>query len=154
MAAERFAPDVLSVLRHVGWSPRRDVSTAVEAWLERDAAALTGVSPSAAALAFLSEFGGLTLLQWGHRRTAMGNGFNSHVYPVADQLWVDTTIAVAEEDGLDLFPVGYTEDDAGELAMQPNGRMIMLHWSGRYLVGETPDEAVSQLILGDPWVSC
>lgn len=149
-AADRFPPDVRRVLEEAGWFPGRDVTTAVNHWLERFAGELAGLPLFPAARAALTEFGGLRLPQFG-RNGEPGAGFTSFtsfVHPTRGGVVTDAARIFAEEYYNPVFPLGNNEDGPSELVIDAQGRVFMLHWADEFFIGAGVDAALVALIRG------
>ena len=145
---DRFPPEVRKALTRAGWLPGRNVSDAIDDWLAEKAEALAPFTLSEPVRAFLTEFGGLILEQYGQRGD-YGAGFRSRLYPdPAGGFAVERVAAISEEYGIPLFPVGTNADGPSELAIDAQGRMFLFHWAADFLLGNTPDEGLSKLIGG------
>jgi SUKH-3 immunity protein len=145
-AEHRFPADVRAVLDRAGWFPGRDKRAAVDQWLVRAADDLAGLQFSDAARALLVEFGGLELARYSPGGVGLG-GFRSWFYPDDPPLYIDSVVGWTEETDLALFPVGTNEDGPSHLAVDPAGRLLMLHWAGDFYIG-TGDAGIINLIRG------
>ncbi|GAA2613585.1 SUKH-3 domain-containing protein [Paractinoplanes durhamensis] len=140
--AQRFPRRVGRRLRRSGWFPGRQVDIAP--WR----GAVAGVEMHPAAVAFLAEFGGLTVgvrgLGWG--RTAMQEPFE-----------LDPTLCVGEDDrfvewgeflGRPLFPLGELDHGRFLLGMAEDGAIYLVSdWLG--LIEDGPaDAALTALCQG------
>ncbi|GAA1741462.1 SUKH-3 domain-containing protein [Luedemannella helvata] len=145
-ARERFPADVYDDLAAAGWRPGRDVSVAVDGWLQR-----TGIDRELplfdAARRVLTEFGGLTVAQRGPTGKP-GGGFASHFYPARH---APTTPEIREFAGIigaRVFPVGSNEDGPSHLVVDERGRMFQLHPVADLFLGDTVDEALTWVTRG------
>jgi hypothetical protein len=149
-AAEvRFPADVREVLAGAGWFPGRNVTAAVDAWLDREAGALGGLVPSAAARRALDELGGLVLPQYGPGGR-VGGGFTSWIHPTDRSLATEYLHGFGQRLGTEVFPLGYSEDEGANLVADAAGRVFMLHWAGDLLVADGIDQAIVTLVRGMP----
>lgn len=147
-ARARFSPLVYADLSAAYWSPGRDVSAAVDAWLAR-----TGVERELpmfpAARRAMAEFGGLTLGQRGPTGEP-GKGYASTIYPAANQPMTQDVADFGQVLGTAVFPLGDHEDGPALLAIDERGRVFLLHPVEWVFLGETMDEAVGWMTQGGP----
>jgi hypothetical protein len=148
---ERFPGDVREVLTAAGWRPDRDVSVWVGQWLdelyETDRGSRERLPILPAARAALDQFGGLKLVQ--QRRVGYaGGGFRIEFWPGVGRVVVDTYADFAAELGMPVFPLGWYEDGSSDLVITEDGRVFLLHPVDEFLVGDTVEEAVIQLVRG------
>jgi hypothetical protein len=143
-AATRFPPDVRAALESAGWWPGRNREAAVVAWLNRPGvlAAVQGVEFPGPARATLTEFGGLRVPQQG--------GFASRFFPIPDALATEGLRAFTTRTGISVAPIGDHDDGPGDLVIDPDGRVFLLHWSEDYVVGDSVDAALVWLVRGGP----
>ena len=145
-ARERFPADVYDDLTAAGWRPGRDVTVAVDGWLQR-----TGIDRElplfAAARAVLTEFGGLTVAQRGPTGKP-GGGFASHFYPARNAPTTPEIHEFAGIIGARVFPVGGNDDGPSHLVVDERGRMFQLHPVADLFLGENVDEALTWVTRG------
>jgi len=147
--APRFPDDVATVLTAAGWFPGRSVAQDIEPWLA-DFTARTSAGGQRhqifpAARAVLDEFGGLLVRPDQHG----GAGFPFGFYPAQD--WFPDPAVYAElagEIGSPVFPVGVHGDGPSELAVDGDGRVLLLHWSDDLVEGDDIDAALITLVRG------
>jgi SUKH-3 immunity protein len=137
----RWSAEVEAYLRAAGWSPGRRVG--IERWVKELRS--EGYPVHEAALAFLSEFGGLEIDASGPGRTQA----RSHVK-------IDPTLAFGERDRLttyfpqlggSLVPVGELDHGHALLALDENGAAFLVMDFAKRL-GRSGDEALTNLIEG------
>lgn len=139
----RFDAYVQAVLANAGWYPGRDASDSVEAWLGQQAPMRGDLTPSPAALAFLKEFGGLTLVPFGPGRDSP-MGFSFSFYPFPDRIVWDVCQDFHNAYGYSVFPVGFHHDAGRDLLMDKTGRIFWTHWAYDFDLGPG-DQAISLL---------
>ncbi len=135
-AEDRFPPDVAQALLDAGWSPWRDVSDQIGAWVAANSDKLPGGTLADAPRAFLDEFGGLTFRQLGT------DGQTSEFHPAAR--FPGRGPGFTEERGIIVFPLGTLAGD--ELLMDEEGQVFLVQESEKYLLGWDPDEALIELV--------
>jgi hypothetical protein len=150
-AHDRFPPDVRAALQAAGWWPARDRAAVVTAWLATPqvAAAFHGIDFRGPAWPALAEFGGLRLPQRGLGESADG-GFASRFFPIPDRVGVDGLRSFIERTGIAAAPVGDHEDGPGDLVIDADGRVFLLHWGDDYLVADSFDKALVWMVRGGP----
>lgn len=150
-ARDRFPADVRAVLEAAGWWPARDRTAAVTTWLATPqvAAAFQGVDFRGPAWAALTGFGGLRLPQAGPGGSPDG-GFASRFFPVPDPVGADALRSFTARTGIAAAPVGDHEDGPGDLVIDGDGRVFLLHWADEYLVANSFDEALVWMVRGGP----
>lgn len=150
-ARDRFPPDVRAALETAGWWPARDRAAVVTAWLATPqvATAFAGIDLSGAALAALAEFGGLRISQRGVGESADG-GFASRFFPIPDRVGADGLRSFTARTGIAVAPVGDHEDGPGDLVIDGDGRVFLLHWADDYLVADSFDAALVWMVRGGP----
>jgi SUKH-3 immunity protein len=143
-AATRFPPDVRAALESAGWWPGRNREAAVVTWLNRPGvlAAVRGIEFSGPARATLTEFGGLRLPQQG--------GFTSRIFPIPDALATEAPRAFITRTGISVAPIGDHDDGPADLVIDPDGRVLLLHWGEDYVVGDSIEAALVWLVRGGP----
>ena len=148
-AAGRFPADVRAALERAGWWPGRNREAAVIAWLNQPPvlAAVEGIEFSAAARSALIEFGGLRLPQSGPGGTP-GGGFESRFFPIPESLATQGVREFTARTGIPVTPIGDHADGPSDLAIDPDGRVFLLHWADDYVAGETLDAALGWLVRG------
>jgi hypothetical protein len=148
-AEERFPADVLEVLRDAGWYPGRDVTSAVQEWLERSGIErVLPIFPKA--MAALAEFGGLTVSQRGPTGTK-GRGWASKFYPVHYTPTPAVLADIAEFSDVihaRVFPLGGNYDGPSHIIMDEHGRVFQLHPADDFHLGDTMDEALIWVTRG------
>jgi hypothetical protein len=157
-ARDRFPADVRAVLEAAGWWPARDRAAVVTAWLATPqvAAAFEGVDFGGPAWAALAEFGGLRLPQSGvvppgpPAEAPADGGFASRFFPVSDRVGADGLRSFTARTGITAAPVGDHEDGPGDLVIDGDGRVFLLHWADDYLVANSFDEALVWMVRGGP----
>ncbi|MDG4773760.1 SUKH-3 domain-containing protein [Solwaraspora sp. WMMD792] len=149
-ADRRFPPDVRPVLEAAGWFPGRDVSAMVDQWAGRWAAELDGLVMTPVARAALTEFGGLTIAQFGSDGTADA-GFPTFVHPVRSGLVTEEARVFVDEYDHPVFPLGGNSDGPAELVVDAAGRVLLLHWAGYQYVADDVDTALIRLVRGGPF---
>ena len=149
-ARDRFPADVRAVLETAGWWPARDRAAVVTAWLATPqvAAAFEGVDLKGPAWAALVEFGGLRLPQSGP--DSADGGFASRFFPIPDRVGTDGLTSFTARTGITAAPVGDHEDGPGDLVIDGDGRVFLLHWADDYLVANSFDEALVWMVRGGP----
>jgi hypothetical protein len=148
-ARDRFPPDVRTVLETAGWWPARDRSAVVTAWLATPqvTAAFAGIDLRGPAWPVLTEFGGLRLPQRGVGDSADG-GFASRFFPIPDRVGADGLRSFTARTGIVAAPVGDHEDGPGDLVIDGDGRVFLLHWADDFLIADTFDAALVWLVRG------
>jgi hypothetical protein len=145
-AERRFPADVLADLREAGWYPGRDVTSAVQKWLER-----TGIERELpifpVAMAALAEFGGLTVPQRGPNGKP-GGGWASTFYPTRITPTTVEVIEFGELINARVFPIGGNADGPSHLVMDESGRVFMLHPVDDFFIAESMDEALIWVTRG------
>ncbi|ROO63365.1 SUKH-3 immunity protein of toxin-antitoxin system [Micromonospora sp. Llam0] len=149
-AARRFPPDVRPVLEAAGWFPGRDVSAMVDQWAGRWAGELDGLVMTPVARAALTEFGGLTIAQFGSDGTADA-GFPTFIHPVRSGLVTEEARVFVDEYDHPVFPLGGNSDGPAELVVDGAGRVLLLHWAGYQYVADDVDTALIRLVRGGPF---
>jgi hypothetical protein len=156
-ARDRFPPDVRAALEAAGWWPARDRAATVTSWLATPqvVAAFDGVDFHGPARAVLAEFGGLLLRQRGVQPPGGGDvpadgGFASRFFPIPDRAGADGIRSFTARTGIAAAPVGDHEDGPGDLVVDGDGRVFLLHWAGDYLVADSFDDAVVWMVRGGP----
>jgi hypothetical protein len=146
-----FPSDVRAVLEAAGWWPARDRAAVVTAWLATPqvATAFHGIDFRGPAWTVLAEFGGLRLPQRGVGESTDG-GFASRFFPVPDRVGADGLRSFTERTGITAAPVGDHEDGPGDLVIDGDGRVFLLHWADDYLVADSFDEALVWMVRGGP----
>lgn len=144
-ARDRFPPDVRAALEAAGWWPARDRADEVTAWLATPqvAGAFEGVGFRGPAWDVLVEFGGL-------RVPSAGGGFDSRFFPVADRVGADGLRSFTARTGIAAAPIGDHEDGPGDLVIDGDGRVFLLHWADDYLVADSFDAALVWMVRGGP----
>lgn len=139
----RFDAYVQAVLSNAGWYPGRDASAPVEVWLAEQTPLPGVAAPSPAALAFLKEFGGLTLTPFGPGRN---NPWESAFTFIPSPDRVDWNICPDFNDmyGYTVFPIGFHHDARRNLLMDETGRVFWTHWSQDFDLGPG-DQAITTL---------
>jgi len=148
-ARERFPADVRAVLTAAGWHSDRDVNAWVSSWQAKSG---TGerlpLHPAARRL--LSEFGGLKFRQLKPPGGASG-GFDVALWPTEGRVMVDLFTEFGADLGVPVSPIAIYEDGPSDIVIAADGRVFLLHEAGEFLVGETPDEAITNLVRGTPF---
>ncbi|WP_433056677.1 SUKH-3 domain-containing protein [Dactylosporangium sp. CS-033363] len=146
-ARRRFPDDVRHVLTAAGWRSDRNVAAWVSTWLS----GLDGRLPIfPVARRLLDEFGGLTFRQLKRPGVATG-GFDVEFWPSEGRVMVDLFVEFAGDLGQAVFPLAWYEDGPSDLVAAADGRIFLLHEAGEFLVGATPDEALTRLVRGEPF---
>jgi hypothetical protein len=150
-ARDRFPPDVRAALEQAGWWPVRDRAAAVTAWLATPqvTAAFAGIDLHGPARLALAEFGGLRTTQRGPGDSPDG-GFASRFFPIPDRVGADGIRSFTTRTGIAVAPIGDHEDGPGDLVIDGDGRVFLLHWAGDYLVADSFDEALVWMVRGGP----
>jgi hypothetical protein len=150
-ARDRFPSDVREVLEAAGWWPARDRAAVVTAWLDTPqvATAFAGIEFPGPARSTLAEFGGLRVPQRGVGDSADG-GFASRFFPIPDRVGADGLRSFTARTGIVAAPVGDHEDGPGDLVVDGDGRVFLLHWADDYLVAESFDAALVWMVRGGP----
>lgn len=146
-ARRRLPEDVRAVLTAAGWRSDRDVSAWVTTWLKETADARLPIFPAARRL--LDEFGGLRFRQLKPPGVASG-GFDVQFWPTDGRVLVELFAEFAADLGMPVFPLAWYEDGPSDLVVAADGRVFLLHEAGEFLVGATPDEAITRLVRGEP----
>ncbi|MEV6931461.1 SUKH-3 domain-containing protein [Dactylosporangium sp. NPDC051485] len=153
-ARRRFPEEVRQVLAKAGWRSDRNVGARVSAWLESLYAAepelerRLPVFPVARRM--LEEFGGLSLRQLKQPGVATG-GFDVQFWPTRGRVLADLFAEFAADLGMPVFPLAWYEDGPSDIVVAADGRVFLLHEAGQFLVGGSPDEAVTRLVRGEPF---
>jgi hypothetical protein len=146
----RFPADVDRILRAGGWSPGRDVSATVDAWLAWliEDQELLADRPEAmhAARPVLHEFGGVYCQIYGPGRDKALSPFG--FYPQEDPPDPFSFQDLGEKVGAKLFPIGYAEEYRQHIVMAADGRVFMDNSPNECFVAATPDEAIVVLAQG------
>ena len=104
---------------------------------------------STAAEPGLAEFGGLRLPQRGVGESADG-GFASRFLPIPDRVGADGLRSFTARTGIAAAPIGDHEDGPGDLVIDGDGRVFLLHWADDYLVADSFDAALVWIVRGGP----
>jgi hypothetical protein len=148
-AAERFPADVLEVLRDAGWYPGRDVTAAVQKWLERtEVERVLPIFP--AAMAALAEFGGLKISQRGPSGKK-GAGWPSTFYPAQYTPTPSVLSEIGEFSdviGARVFPIGGNSEGPSHIVMDEHGRVFLRHPADDFHLGDSMDEALIWVTRG------
>ena len=140
------------MLTTAGWRPGRYAGAEVTSWLadvydkNPEAAGRLPIHPVARSL--LDEFGGLSFRQLKRVGVATG-GWGVEVWPTSGRVLVDLFAEFGADLGVPVFPFAIYEDGPSDLVSAADGRMFLLHEAGEFLVGPTPDEAMTRLIRGE-----
>jgi hypothetical protein len=156
----RFPADVEWALSRMGWQPGRDVRDQIARWLspqrlgelralpfERDG--YRAYQPFPAALAALSEFGGITSLDSGPGRTSARVPFRIFPTRPDDDLFtyaVDAVLLGARL-GRATFQIGDVERGRGALVIDETGEVFVVGPAQLY-AGKTIDEALIRFLQG------
>ncbi|WP_426510232.1 SUKH-3 domain-containing protein [Dactylosporangium sp. McL0621] len=153
-ARRRFPDDVRQVLAKAGWRSDRNVGTWVSSWLRDVYAATPGLEARLplfpVARRILEEFGGLAFRQLKQPGVATG-GFDVQFWPTQGRLLADLFVEFAADLGMPVFPLAWFEDGPSDIVAAADGRVFLLHEAGEFLVGATPDEALTRLVRGEPF---
>lgn len=148
-AEERFPADVLEVLRDAGWYPGRDITSAVEKWLDQSGVErVLPIFPTAKDA--LIEFGGLTISQRGPSGIK-GRGWASQFYPLRYTPTPANLADIAEFSDIihaRVFPIGGNVDGPSHIVMDEHGRVFLLHPADDFHLGDTMDEALLWVTRG------
>ena len=150
-ARPRFPAAVRDVLTTAGWHSRRDVSAGVERWLDgvyhTVDGARAGLPLFPVAAAALAEFGGLRLSPPG-RVGSTNAGFAVDIVPAAGRVVLEQYTSFAAELGMPVFPFAWYEDGSSDVVIAADSRVFLLHPTDTFLVGDSVDAAITELILG------
>ncbi len=150
-ARQRLPEDVREVLTAAGWRSARDISARIDAWLaklyEEQPAARDSLPLFPAAKAALAEFGGLRFKQLTRPGYA-GGGFAVETWPDVGRVVLELYTDFAADLGARVFPFAWYEDGPSDAVVAEDGRVFLLHPAGLYLLGETVDAAVIELVRG------
>jgi hypothetical protein len=153
-ARRRFPDDVRQVLTTAGWRSDRNVGAQVSTWLAELYAATPGLDRRLpifpAARRVLEEFGGLTFRQLKRPGVATG-GFDVQFWPTEGRVLTDLFVEFAADLGMPVFPLAWYEDGPSDIVAAADGRVFLLHEAGEFLVGPSPDEAMTRLVRGEPF---
>jgi hypothetical protein len=153
--AGRFSARAEAALRDAGWEPGRSVPGPTETAIAQ-VCQVTGDGggrhrPFPAAVAALTEFGGLTVDPEGADAGSPGG-------PVARRPFaLDPTLAASTADTLAdvgrlldvrLFPLGVEGDLETVLAIDEAGRVFAIDHAGEWFLGGSLDEAIETLVHG------
>ncbi|HEX3816501.1 MAG TPA: SUKH-3 domain-containing protein [Mycobacteriales bacterium] len=147
---DRFPPEVLQVLRDAGWSEGR--RTDAEAAMAVDIVGAqvgrhgerTGSFP--AAVAALSEFGGVYVIQDGPGRDLARRPFA--IDPTEVAATTETLADLGKRLRTRLFPIGMEGDHDSILAVAESGRVYAIDHAGVWLLGDSMDAALITLVTG------
>jgi hypothetical protein len=154
-ARRRLPEEVRRVLTEAGWRSDRNVGAWVSSWLREVYDATPGAEQRLplfpAARRMLQEFGGLAFRQLKQPGVPTG-GFNVRFWPTKGRIMLELFAEFGADLGMPVFPLGYYEDGPSNLVVAADGRVFLLHEAGEFLVGATPDEAMTHLVRGEPFV--
>ncbi|MGI5412702.1 SUKH-3 domain-containing protein [Streptomyces chartreusis] len=137
---EKYPVEVDQVLRAAGWTPGRQVDP--ESWLSAFEA--EGLKSHAAARAFLTEFGGITVNLSGPGITRSREPFEFD--PLLCEGEGDRFLEWGEEVKKSIFPIGVLDDGRFFLGIDEDSRIYLVEtWLGSF--GLMP-EAMTGLITG------
>ena len=148
----RFSPEVEQALRKAGWFPGRVASKEqmnkwlVVEWPVGDKHIQSRLF--SAAWHVLREFGGLEIKQSDRGPFTHQNGFSINPLKVQGKYWGEDGWFLAEwcADGA-LFPLGMHDEFA--VAITGQGQIIGAGVTSEWLIGNTIEEALANLIVGN-----
>ena len=153
-ARRRFPDDVRHVLSAAGWRSDRNVGAWVSSWLNDVYGATPGLERRLpifpAARRLLDEFGGLTFRQ-GKLPGVPTGGFEVQFWPTDGRVLAELFAEFGADLGQPVFPLAWYADGPSDIVAAADGRVFLLHEAGEFLVGATPDEAVTRLVRGEPF---
>ncbi|WP_206502441.1 SUKH-3 domain-containing protein [Streptomyces chrestomyceticus] len=140
--------DIDQWLRDNGWTPERDVSDRIPAFIEDAVQQAEDDGHPApvfeAAKRFLVSYG---LLELRHPRKAdwvletnPAGGHEGDFEDIAE---------LSEELGIGLFRVGYDEPESASILMDESGRFYYHHWSDNYFLGNNEREAFANWLVNN-----
>jgi len=148
MPETRFPGRVADVLGAAGWYPGRDLGAEADEMIARTVAAAEAagyaLEPFPALVAAVREFGGLTVTKKGTGIAFPGNDFGIDPSAVARRF--DTYADLETYTRTPVFPLGPEIDESTTLAMDAEGRVYLLHYTGYYVVGTDLDSALAAFI--------
>jgi len=148
MPEARFSGRVADVLGAAGWYPGRDLGAEADEMIARTVAAAEAegyaLEPFPALVAAVHEFGGLTVTKEGTGISFPGNDFGIDPSAVARRF--DTYADLETYTRTPVFPLGPELDEATTLAMDAEGRVYLLHYTGYYVVGTDLDAALAAFV--------
>lgn len=148
MPEPRFTGRVAEVLTAAGWFPGREIGDAAEDMIARTVAAARAegyaVTPFPALVAAVHEFGGLTVSKKDTGIAFPGNDFGIDPSAVARRFDIYADLETYTR--TPCFPLGPELDESTTLAMDAEGRVFLLHYTGYYVVGQDIDSALAAFI--------
>lgn len=147
---DRFPPEVVQVLRDSGWSEgrRTDAEAAMAADIVGEQWGRGGEHTESfpAAMAALSEFGGIYVIQDGAGRDLARRPFA--IDPTEVAATTETLADLGNRLHTRLFPIGMEGDHDSILAIDEAGRVYAIDHTGVWLLGDTLDAALITLVTG------
>jgi hypothetical protein len=147
---ERFPPEVVQVLSEAGWSAgrRTDAEAAMAADIVGEQWGRNGEHTESfpAAIAALSEFGGIYVIQDGPGRDLARRPFA--IDPTEVAATTETLADLGKRLHTKLFPIGMEGDHDSILAIDQEGRVYAIDHTGTWLLGDTMDAALITLVSG------